>query len=306
MNKLLRFTATIVTTALLGSCVWGDKVEVPPAFVGKVLTKNGYKPETVPPSKFRLDACIWYCDKLVLLEAADKGMKEEFNLFMPKDQLNMAFDVRFTMSVASDEKSINAIYNRIPARGYEGYKSPIISANKVYETYGRPVLRDVIRQIVAQYSINEVATNRERINAEVFNAVTEALKGSSLNMKRLALADVQFPKIITTAKEAAAERRIKIEEAEAQKQVRLVELQAELEQARMEKNIRKERAQAALAENQIFAKSVTKEYLEYKKLEVLGVLANNPNTVFVPYKALDTLGLQQAIFNNDAEVRKIR
>jgi len=76
----------LLLVGLLTAC--GDKVEVPPAHVGKILTKNGYAPETIPPSKFRLPACWAYCDKLVLLQAADQGFKESMEVFMPKDSLN--------------------------------------------------------------------------------------------------------------------------------------------------------------------------------------------------------------------------
>ncbi|MCG8354695.1 MAG: hypothetical protein MI920_03905 [Kiloniellales bacterium] len=274
---------------------------MPPAHVGKILTKTGYKPETVPPSKFRLEACWAYCDRLILLEVADRGMTESFKLFMPKDQLNMEFGIRFTLSARSDENSINRIFDRIPAVENEDSGDLYIPLERVYTTYGQPVLREVIRTAVAKYAINEVASSRERLNQEIFQAVLAALEDTPLSVKRLAFADLQFPQVITQAKEAAAERRIEIERAEAQKQIRLVELQTELETARMERNIRKERAEAALEENRIFAQSVTDKYLAYKRLEVLQTLASNPNAVFVPFEALGTLGLENRIFR--AEIR---
>lgn len=284
--------AILLVMAGFGLAACGEKVEVPPAHLGKVLTKSGFKPETVPPSKFRLDPCLRFCDALITLEAADVGMLEDFRLFMPQDQLNMQFDIRFTMSIRSDENSVNGIYDRIPADG--GH----IQAQKVYKTYGQPVLREVIRTTVAGYSINEVAANRERVNAEVFRAVTEALSDTPISVKRLAFADIQFPQVITQAKEEAAQRRTQIEREEAQKQIRLVQLQAELEQARVERNIRKERAQAILEENEIISQSVTEDYLAYRRLEVLDNLAQSGNAVFVPMEALGTVGLQQRIFTD--------
>ena len=43
--------------------------------------------------------CVTYCDSLILLEMADRSKTETFKLFMPKDQLNMKFDVRMTVAV---------------------------------------------------------------------------------------------------------------------------------------------------------------------------------------------------------------
>ena len=307
-RRFLPPLAVLAAAVLLAGC--GERVEVPPAHIGKVLTKNGYKPDNVPPSKFRLEACLWYCDKLILAELSDSGMKESFKLFMPKDQLNMSFDIRFTMSIRNDRESIDSLFARIPA--VTSCKSPdiadpescndldasgIIPSLKVYRIYGQPVLREVVRTVIAKYEINEVASSREVINAEVYKEVSAALQGTPIAVKRLAFADIQFPKVIVDAKEAAKKRETEIQKAEADKQIMLVTMQTKLERAKADRAVRREQALAAQEENAIFSKSVTDEYLKYKHLEVLATLAGNPNAVFVPYSALDNLGLSQRIFN---------
>lgn len=294
MKRIFTLGILALFTLLLTGC--GEKVEVPPANVGMILTKNGYKPEMVPPSKFRLEWCWFYCDKLVTLEVADYGMKESFQLFMPKDQLNMNFDIRFTLAVNSGEKDVVSLFDRVTSSYHEESDTYFISVKKVYATYGQPILRDVIRTVVAKYWINEVASNREKLNAEITTAVMDALENTPLSVKRIAFADVQFPKIIVAAKEAAAEKAIEIQKEEAQKQITMVRLQAELEQERMRRNIRKERAMAVLEENEIISKSVTESYLAYRRLEVLEELAKSGTAVFVPMEAIGTLGLQQRIF----------
>lgn len=60
MNKIAIAVALAVS---LAAC--GERVEVPPAHLGKIMTKDGYLPGTVGTSKFRLPACWSYCDKLV-------------------------------------------------------------------------------------------------------------------------------------------------------------------------------------------------------------------------------------------------
>lgn len=287
-----RILAILMAIPLLAAC--GEKVEIPPAHVGMVLTKNGFRPDVLPPSKFRLEACFAYCDRLILVEVSDQGMKEEFQLFMPQDQLNMSFDIRFTLSVKDDATSITRLFDRMTA-GENG----LISALRVYHTYGQPIMREVVRTTMANYSIEEVAANRERINQELTQAVLTAMGPTPLTLSRMSLADVQFPAIITEAKEAAAQRRIEIEREEAQRQVRMVQLETELETARMQRQIRLERAEAARQENEIYAASVTQDYLAYRTLEVLEKLAENGNAVFVPMEALDTLGLQQRIFTRN-------
>lgn len=287
--KFFKLIIALFIVAPLAAC--GEKAEVKPASVGKILTKNGYLPETIAPSKFRLPLCFAFCDKLITADASDLGLKEQFKLFMPKDQLNMSFDVRMIASIKKDNKSIDAIFQRITPN-----VSNHISATRVYNTYIRPVIRDAIRATIAQYSINQIASSRAVVNSQITHAVNKALIGSPMKLKRIGLADIQFPAVITKQKEIAAQRRIEIEEAEAKKQIRLVNLQTELEAAKAQRAIRLVKAKAAKEENEIYAASMSEKYLAYKQLEVLEQMAGNPNTVFVPFKALDNVGLSQRLF----------
>ncbi|BBM01594.1 SPFH domain-containing protein [Microbulbifer sp. GL-2] len=277
--------------ALLAACA--DRVEVPPAHVGKILTKNGYKPEVVPPSKFRLDMCIFYCDKLVTMTIADFGHVEKFKVFMPKDQLNMSFDIRMTGAINND--AIDHVFDRIPPVNGN------ISVNHVYGTYAQPVIRDVVRGVVAKYSINEIASSRESLSQELFNEVAKALKGTPIVVKRLGLADVQFPKVITQAKERAAERRELIEQEKAQFEIQKIQMERDLEREKMNRAIAVEKAIGQKEVNDLLAKSVTDKYLSYRTLEVLDKMAASNNKVFLPVEALGTIGLQHAVFSDQVK-----
>jgi len=287
LHKLL----TISLLLTLAACA--DRVEVPPAHVGKILTKNGYKPETVPPSKFRLDMCIFYCDKLVTLAIADFGHMEKFKLFMPKDQLNMNFDVRMTAAI--NREMIDNIFDRIPPLNNN------IAVKHVYDTYAQPVIRDVVRRVVANYSINEIASSREALSQELFAEVSKALEGTPISVKRLGLADVQFPKVITEAKERAAERRELIEQEKAQFEIQKIQMERDLEREKMNRAIAREKAMGQKEVNDLLAKSVTDKYLAYRTLEVLDKMAESENKVFLPVEALGTIGLQQAVFADQAK-----
>ncbi|MCY3985639.1 MAG: SPFH domain-containing protein, partial [Candidatus Dadabacteria bacterium] len=130
----------------------------------------------------------------------------------------------------------------------------VIPSGVVYEIYGQPILREVVRTVVAKYEINEVASSREAINAEVYEAISNALEGTPVNVKRVAFANLQFPDVIVAAKEEAAKRRANIQQAEAEKQIMLVNMQTRLERAKAERAVRREQALAAQEENAIFAK----------------------------------------------------
>lgn len=295
MNKLIKIFAPLLMVTTLAGC-YGEKVQVPPAYEGKILSKNGYLPETIPPSTFRLEPC-WQpgavCQELVLIDKTDKGLSENFTLFMPKNQLNLTFDLRMTGSIRSG--STDAILNRV---------SPLISKdnrkyipfNLVYETYAQPIVRDSVRAVIAEYSIDEVISSRDAINKAISDRLKEDLKNTPIGFKTVGIADAQYPPVIVERKELAEQRRIDIEQEEARKQVELIKLQTELEKAKAQRAIRREKAQAAAEENQIAASSITPEYLEYKKLEVLDNLAKSNASVFVPFDALGDVGLSNRMF----------
>ncbi|WP_444920330.1 SPFH domain-containing protein [Microbulbifer sp. CnH-101-G] len=290
----MRFVSVLgLMASLLLVSACGERVEVPPAHVGKVLTESGYKPEVVPPSKFRLDMCMFYCDRLVTMTIADFGHLEKFKVFMPKDQLNMSFDIRMTGAISND--AIDSVFDRIPPENNN------ISVNRVYGTYAQPVIRDVVRRVVAKYSINEIASSRESLSHELFSEVSKALKGTPIEVKRLGLADIQFPKVITQAKERAAERRELIEQEKAQFQIQKIQMERDLEREKMNRAIAREKAIGQKEVNDLLAKSVTDKYLAYRTLEVLDKMAESNNKVFLPVEALGTIGMQHAVLNDQVK-----
>lgn len=293
-RTVLTSFAAILTLAVAGC---GQRVEVPPSYEGKVLTPAGYKPDTIPPSIFRLDSCWWpgaICDKLVLIEKTDNGVKEQFQLFMPKDQLTLSFDLRMTASIR--DQSTDSILNRMTATTSENGGYRFIDFERVYTTYAQPVIREVTRSVMADFTINEILSSRDAVNAALRDRLEHELKNTPITLKTAGLADVTYPELITAQKELAKQREVEIEQQEAIRQKRLIELDTDLQAAKAERAIRREKAEAAAEENKIAAQSVTPEYLEYKKLEVLMELSKNGNSVFVPMSSLDSVGMSNKQF----------
>jgi len=289
MKKLV--VMLIIATALvLSGC--GEKVQVPPAHVGKIMGKNGYLEGTIPTSKFRLDPCITYCDKLVVLDVSDKAVKESMKLFMPKDKLNMTFDVRMTLAVAPGE--YEALFNKIPPTEKDnGYT---ISVNTAYTTYAGQIIRSQTREYLSQFTIAEIASNRETIN----NALAERLskvvnEQTPFVVRYVGLADVQYPPVITEAQENAAKRREQIQQEEAQLEISKVTLKRQLQEQQMQRAIDVEKAEAEAEVNRILAKAVTPAYIKYRQLEVLDKLTTSPNKAFIPSSMLDSVAGQVMI-----------
>lgn len=297
MKRILM--AVMMMFAVVGLSACGEQVEVPPAHVGKIMTKDGMQPEIYPTSKFRLDPCWAYCDKLYVVETSDMTIRESFKVFMPKDRLNMSFDVRINGSVPSDAKLVDMVFDRVPptADGNTNYDG-IVSASQVYEIYAQPVVRSVIRDVMTQYNIAQVSDSREALNSQIQEALTKRL-GSNVPFRiNLAqIGDVQYPDIIIQAEEAKTEREIAIGKQEAENQIRFKKLKADLEAAKLDRLVKREQAEAVKEQNEIYAQSVTDKYLEWRKLEVLQELAKSGASVFVPIDALGTVGLSNRVLN---------
>lgn len=276
----MKYITIALIALVLTGC--GSKVEVPPAHVGKILTKNGFSPDTLTPSKFRLEACWAYCDALVTLEVSDSALNEKLVVFMPKDKLNLTVDIRGTFSIPNTPSTLDSLFDRVPA--VDGK----INARKVYTVYGQQAVRGIVRNEITKYTIQDVLANREKIGQNIHAAIVEKLKTNRtpLVISRFQLADVQPPAVIVNAQEAAKEREIDIQKAQADADVKLVEAALALEVAKKDRLVEREKAEAIAEQNEIAAASITPEILAYKKLEtaqtIYLALAKSGNTIIIP------------------------
>lgn len=295
-NRIAKLATAGALIMSLSGCFWGEKVEVPPASVGMVLGKNGYQGDIVPPSRFRLSPCFFNCDKLVVIEAGDAGMKEAMTVLMPQDNLDLGVDVRFTLALSEDRNQILGVFDRVvPTRLDSGNFGT--NLNQVYNVYGQSVVRNVVRSTLSEYSIAEIASNQSAVSEQLRQEVSSALKKTPLEIKQFGLADIRFPSVITEAREAAQSRKIDVERAEADAQVKIREAQARLEVARAEREADLLEAQTVAEANKILADGVTPELLEYRKWQVIEKMAANNNSVFFPVEMMNSVGLETRLFS---------
>jgi len=290
MVKYLKLAAAGLALTILAGC--GQVVEVGPAEVGKVMTKNGYKEQVIPTSKFRLDWCWAYCDKLVVLDASDRSVKETMDLFMPKDKLMMSFDVRATMSL--DPEEFDEVFSNVQPQpsGEEDtlYRIPM---EKVYATYARDIIRSEVREFLSQYSIAEIASSRDAINAELTQRLSGVInQRTPFRVRYIGLDDVKYPEIIVSAQEASAERREAINQEKAQLEISRVQLNRKLEEQQLMRKIEIEKAQSEAEVNRILGESMTEDYMAYRSLAVIEKMAESQNKVFMPVEMLQSIAGQ--------------
>lgn len=254
----------IAATAVLAGC--GQKVEVPPAHVGKVMTKNGYQEGTIGTSKFRLDPCWAYCDKLVVLDQSDKTKAEPLTILMPEDKLNIQVSVQSTLSV--NPKKVESLFNTIPPVASDGSDIARIDWDTIYKTYARQIIQSETREVLSKYTIGHLASNMETVTAQLRAHLTRTIEQRTpFTVRYVGLANIKYPDIITKAQEGAAKGREEIQTEEAQLQISKVKLERELQEARLTRQIEFEKAQTEAAAFKTQAASITPEVLKKQELD---------------------------------------
>lgn len=251
--------------AVIGLAGCGQAVEVPPAHVGKVMTKDGYQDNLIPTSKFRLAPCWAYCDRLVLLDVSDKSYVERMNIFIPEDKLNLSVDIRTTLSI-NPRKTVE-LFNALSPTQQEDDTS-LIASKDIYLTYASQIIQAEAREYLSKFSISEIASSNEKINSDIRERLGKAIEARTpFSVRYVGVTNIKYPKIITDAQEKAAERREAIQQEEAQLQISKVKLERELQEARLTRAIEKEKAETEAIAQRTLAESVDGRVLELRRLE---------------------------------------
>ena len=260
----MKLYTTLLLTFLLTAC--GVRVEVPPANVGKIITKTGYQDGLIGTSKFRLDPCLIYCDRLALLQVADRSTNEDLTIFMPKDKLEMRVSIRTTLSI--DTRKADELFNVIVPTPTNDSNIVNIPWDTIYQTYAQQIILINTREYLSKFSIAEVASNMEEVNSSlgvlIQNQLTEK---TPFVVRNVGIVSVRYPDIITAAQENAAKRREEIQQEEAQLQISQVRLERELQEARLQRQIDFEKAEGEAAAQKIQREVVDSRVLELRRLE---------------------------------------
>lgn len=279
----------VVVGAIVGLTACGKAVEIPPANVGKIQTKDGFQQDVRMPSKFRLPFCMTYCDKLVTLDVSDQRYTEGFNTFMPKDDLNLEYAVSMTLAVDPDKYDF--VFGNVPARNIEDRLSKV-EQQDVYRRYAESKVETILPEIVAEFKISEIASDRGKVNTFIRQRLNKELKTTPFIVKHVGLTEVKYPDIITKAKENAAERREREQQIEAQRRLDLLQIETDKE---VEKQRREVELMQAATKRMIAENMMSKEYETLLKYETLKELAKSNNKVIVPTEMLDGLAVQQEV-----------
>ncbi len=262
--------ASIMLLALT-ACV-GERVEIPAAHVGKVSTEAGYRAGIIGTSRFRLSHCgPWEaCEKLVILNVSDQAVVETLEIFMPQDKLTLNVAVRVNLTI-SDKNATESLFNSVtPTASEESEYVSRISRDTLYKTFAQQIIQAETREYLSKFTIAEVASSMEKVNAELSTRLAKSLKERSpFTVRFVGITDIKYPDIIVEAQKNAAQRREMIEQENAQREVDKVRMDREYAATVQQRKIDVEKAEADAEVDRVRAAAAANpQVIVLRKLEI--------------------------------------
>ena len=191
---------------------------------------------------------------VIIFDIAERQIEETMDV-LSKDGLSIAIDV--SLRFRPEPSKIGYLY-----RAFK---------NSYIESLIRPELRSAVRQIIGQYTPEELyATKRQEIETRIQEAIRKVLDENHVELKALLFRSIKLPAMIKTA----IEQKLTAEQ-ESEKYEFLIQKETkEAERRRID-------AEGKAAANRILSASITDNILREKGITATEALAKSNNTKIV-------------------------
>lgn len=191
---------------------------------------------------------------VIIFDIAERQIEETMDV-LSKDGLSIAIDV--SLRFRPEPSKIGYLY-----RAFK---------NSYIESLIRPELRSAVRQIIGQYTPEELyATKRQEIETRIQEAIRKVLDENHVELKALLFRSIKLPAMIKTA----IEQKLTAEQ-ESEKYEFLIQKETkEAERRRID-------AEGKAAANRILSASITDNILREKGIIATEALAKSNNTKIV-------------------------
>ncbi len=138
-----------------------------------------------------------------------------------------------------------------------------------YKSIVKPEFASITRNVFSQYPYGEVSPQSPEIEAKIYELLREKTQGKHLEFDNLTIDHIIYPEVVS----AAVNNKLAVEQDIEQKDY-------EIEIAKKEAEIQRILAEGQRDAQEIIDASLSREYLQYKALEVQGKLTTSPNAKF--------------------------
>jgi regulator of protease activity HflC (stomatin/prohibitin superfamily) len=311
--------------ALLGSFVillsfgvsgCGSWQDVPAAHLGRRFSRRGpidlaggegFTGPVLTPGTYQLGPY----DQMVLVDCSTDTLHDPLTV-TTQDGVEFGIDTYVRFSANCENQSVIDLLSTLtPAERH------VISSQQLFDTYIRPALASVVREVISPHRANELNGLQQELLADIrerFTQDIEAQEGSIIHVYEVSLSNLDFPDALDSANEqravqtimrdtAVAEReRVLAETATAEARVALMQAQGEAAGAETAARIQAEgAAQAARIDAIGQALARNPEYLQYGIYEQAGASGNmviaapDPTILISPTHHAPSTGTRQTL-----------
>lgn len=191
---------------------------------------------------------------VIIFDIAERQIEETMDV-LSKDGLSIAIDV--SLRFRPEPSKIGYLY-----RAFK---------NSYIESLIRPELRSAVRQIIGQYTPEELyATKRQEIETRIQEAIRKVLDENHVELKALLFRSIKLPAMIKTA----IEQKLTAEQESEKYEFLIQKEKKEAERRRID-------AEGKAAANRILSASITSNILKEKGITATESLAKSNNTKIV-------------------------
>jgi len=249
-----------VILVILALSMVGCTSEVPPGYVGMVMTPDGLRGDVLAPGRH---AC-WGRDKMFWIQTKEETIQEPMSILC-KDDLNFKFHLNVRARLRPVKKAND--FNELLSRKGSDMKDGMLSFDSLYKTYVNPVARSTARGIVSRYQTTDIRGARAEIEKAVLTKLHSAMEGTPMEVVTVTTSNFDYPDVITAAVEKKRQREIEIEEEKANQAKELLKAENRLKLAEKMKQVKAAEAEADAVAIQIMGVSLTDKYLKWKEIE---------------------------------------
>lgn len=311
MRKLLITIAGIATAVILSGCEYAN---ISPGYVGKKVSNTGVHPEVYETGRHRLDNFGKDKERMILIDVSSVLRAAPVKVIMADHAVNskgeieqrIGLDMDFVVNVRyrlrSDEGTINSMMKDMKL----GESVNEITAEQIYQKYGNMIIGRITREVLGQYTPEEVLDHLDKINNTLQSQVQDAFNKTPLIASSVSLGPITLPSVITERIQANKDTELSEAQKRAQQKIDLLNKQNEIELARQQALKEEIDAKSMANQNKILAQSVTPEVLRLRELAIrekeidmmrAAFESGNVNATFIPYGAMDNVGAQVRMYN---------
>jgi hypothetical protein len=197
--KLTKSVAVLILILLAIGCQ--NQIEnIPPGFVGKLLTPTGWKKGILEAGQVDIGVLDWdhRGNQLILCEATSVTVKESFakaegengedHRIITADKIPLAVDIYVQVAVPEDEQMRDSIFAQVtPNPVANSTRVSMIKLTHVYIQFAQMMIRGKTREIFGKYkSYNEVMNNYAQISTEVSGMIALTFKEAKVPLALIA------------------------------------------------------------------------------------------------------------------------